>query len=233
MDVVLVSPPPAWTRSPRRWRRRGGLLRGRRRGRLNRRRGRWRWRLRSRVDPGCPCWPTGVVRGWRICPDTGARFRPLRCPHRGRRNARDQCRAAQPTTTGSPAVGGSDRDSMRNPAGGGPEQQQRMERTLRQLEAKGWRRDPEDPFRIARLESCAPEVAGGGRCSHKRRQTKRLSGDEHAASMRLAADGEAMRPAARPGFSPAPSRGRGQRPPIAATRPPTARERAGPRRSWR
>jgi hypothetical protein len=234
VDVVLVSPAPARARSDRRWRRRGRLLRGRWRRRLSRRRGRRRRSRRRRgLHPGLSRRTSGVMTGGRRRAATGARRWLLLGLCSGRRNPRDQGCTIRSMSGGPLAPRRSRHDPMWNPACGRPEQQERMKRALRQLESKRRRRDPEGLVPIARLERCAPEVAGRGRSSDQRRQSKRLSGNEHAVSMRFGDDGRPTQPAARPCFSPVLSRGRGQCPPIAGTRPPTARERAGPRRSWR
>ena len=236
VDVVLVSPTPAWTGSDRGWGwwgRRCWRLRGRRRrSGLNGPGRRRRWRRRSRLHLGLPRRPSGVLNGRRRPPGPGACTWLLLGVCSRRSNPRDQGRASRSMRAGPPVLGRSCHDSTWNTGCGRPQQQKRMKRTLRQLEVKGRRGDRERLLPIARLERCAPEVAGRGRRSDKRRQSKRLSGDEHAPSMRFAPDGRATRRAARPGFCPAPSRGKEQRPPIAAARPPSGPERARPLRSW-
>jgi hypothetical protein len=231
VDVVLVSPTPTWTGSDRGWGRWCRRLRGRRRRSGLNDPGRGRRRRRSRLDPGLSCRPSGVVNDARRCAVSGASAWLLLRLCRRWRDPRDQGCAIRSMSGGRPVPGSSRHDSMSSPTHGRPERQERMKRALRQLEPKRGRRDPEGLLPIARLERCAPEVAGRGRSSDQRRQSKRLSGDEHTASMRYDPDDRATRRAARPGFSLAPSHGREQRPPLAAARPPTGPKKARPHRS--
>ena len=187
VDVVLVSLPKAGTHLHGRWRRRSGLRR-RWRGGLNRSRGR-RWRLRSRrrLHSGLPRRVSRVTADYRLGRDPRARLGLNGYARRG--DPRDQRRAAGAASASAPVARRPRHDRLLDRARSRLDEQQRVKRTLGQAEAKCRRRSREDPLHVTRLERRAPEVTRRRSGSHERRQSKRLSGDDHAASMRFAPDG--------------------------------------------
>ena len=179
VDVVLVSLPPAGTHLDGRWRRRSGLRR-RWRGGLNRSRGlRWRLRSRRRLHSGLPRRVSRVTADYRLRRDPCARLGLN--GYARRRDPRDQRRAAGEVSASAPVAGRRRHDPLLDRADSRLDEQQRVKRTLRQVEAKCRRRSREDALHVTRLERRAPEVTRRRRGSHKRRQAKRLSGDDHAA----------------------------------------------------
>jgi hypothetical protein len=188
VSVVLVSLAPAGTRTHGRRRGQSRWLHGWWRGGQNRRRRRGRWLgLRSRpgLHASVPARVSSVATGYRLRPHAR---RCRRLNGRTRRcDARDQSRAAGAASASAPVAGRPRYDADR--AGYRLDQQQRVKRPLRQVEAKGRRRSREDLLQVTRLERGAPEVTRRRCSSHERRQPKCLSGDDHAASMRLRPDG--------------------------------------------